>query len=333
MNNKSIQFLRGEQVKINNHSTEQLLPGQPLYNLTHNYLSIGDDTDASIVTKEPIAVKELHGNFTVDSDSTDYDYSIKAIDSADADTVLDQLQIYSKNNLSLEASNANLISNQNVKIKASNSSIGGTLILEAGMDNPQTITINSDYSSGWPNGGINIKASTFSITDSNSIDDTSNGKFEFTNGGLNIKTTSKAYIGNDQDCLEITHNDSTTSNMLLKHHNQVTIDAEKTIITKRLQVNNFHINSQENETLIWHGPGEAGKTLFLTANNPAAERTTGIKINGYASDEQDKNAIVMLSNYIKINDAKIQVTDVTKIINEETKEEVVGQLITIFQKD
>lgn len=43
MNNKSIQLLRGTRDKIRSHAHEALLDGQPLYNTTDNYLTVGGE--------------------------------------------------------------------------------------------------------------------------------------------------------------------------------------------------------------------------------------------------------------------------------------------------
>lgn len=75
-----IQILRGSRDKIKN-SDKTLASGQMLYNSTDNYISVGSSSGTgtlSPLTKEPIAVKELHGNVdTFKDDTTSYDYSIK----------------------------------------------------------------------------------------------------------------------------------------------------------------------------------------------------------------------------------------------------------------
>ena len=66
--NQSIQFLRGTRNAIAN-STEKLLPGQPLYNVDDNYLTIGGGGDANDqVNSIPIACRELKGYVTDLSD-------------------------------------------------------------------------------------------------------------------------------------------------------------------------------------------------------------------------------------------------------------------------
>lgn len=60
-NNKSIQILRGTNANIVN-SDETLLPGQPLYNLTKGYLTIGggaNGDESTPLTSKPIVVREL----------------------------------------------------------------------------------------------------------------------------------------------------------------------------------------------------------------------------------------------------------------------------------
>lgn len=59
----SIQILRGTRKSIINAANNNvtLLPGQPLYNETDNYLTIGDSTGTTRVNAPPIAAMELHG--------------------------------------------------------------------------------------------------------------------------------------------------------------------------------------------------------------------------------------------------------------------------------
>ena len=81
MNKKSIQILRGTREKILKNKDEKLLKGQPLYNLTDNTLSIGDEN--SNIDKLPIATNELHGNIDgIKSTNAQgvYDYSISYVD-------------------------------------------------------------------------------------------------------------------------------------------------------------------------------------------------------------------------------------------------------------
>ena len=81
MNQKSIQILRGTREKILKNKDEKLLKGQPLYNLTDNTLSIGDEN--SNIDKLPIATNELHGNIDgIKSTNAQgvYDYSISYVD-------------------------------------------------------------------------------------------------------------------------------------------------------------------------------------------------------------------------------------------------------------
>ena len=63
-NNKSIQILRGTNANIV-ASDETLLPGQPLYNLTKGYLTIGgggaNGDESTPLTSKPIVVRELVG--------------------------------------------------------------------------------------------------------------------------------------------------------------------------------------------------------------------------------------------------------------------------------
>ena len=80
-NQKSIQILRGTREKILKNKDEKLLKGQPLYNLTDNTLSIGDEN--SNIDKLPIATNELHGNIDgIKSTNAQgvYDYSISYVD-------------------------------------------------------------------------------------------------------------------------------------------------------------------------------------------------------------------------------------------------------------
>ena len=92
MNNKSIQILRGTRKKLiekQNDNSLKLKDGQLLYNKTDNYISVGNDSDNSLL-KDPIAVKELHGNFSPTSTNTSYDYYIK--NNSD-----NNLELYSEN--------------------------------------------------------------------------------------------------------------------------------------------------------------------------------------------------------------------------------------------
>ena len=80
-NQKSIQILSGTREKILKNKYEKLLKGQPLYNLTDNTLSIGDEN--SNIDKLPIATNELHGNMDgIKSTNAQgvYDYSISYVD-------------------------------------------------------------------------------------------------------------------------------------------------------------------------------------------------------------------------------------------------------------
>ena len=94
MNNKSILILRGtRQSLIDNQNNESLKleDGQLLYNKTDNYISVGNDEDNSLL-KDPIAVKELHGNISSTSKDIQYDYYIKNNSS-------NNLELYSKNSI------------------------------------------------------------------------------------------------------------------------------------------------------------------------------------------------------------------------------------------
>ena len=62
-NHKSIKFLRATRDAIVRNSVEQLSPGQPLYNIDDNYLTVGDKSDSSVISKLPITVREVNGWF------------------------------------------------------------------------------------------------------------------------------------------------------------------------------------------------------------------------------------------------------------------------------
>ena len=58
--NNTIQILRGDRSDISGAADVVLLDGQPFYNSTDNYLTIGG-APTGVAYAEPIAVKELHG--------------------------------------------------------------------------------------------------------------------------------------------------------------------------------------------------------------------------------------------------------------------------------
>lgn len=86
--NSIIQILRGQRESLKKQKASITLEdGQLLYNKTDNYISVGNslDNDNSLL-KDPIAVKELHGNVSEDLQSKDnsspydlgqYDYILK----------------------------------------------------------------------------------------------------------------------------------------------------------------------------------------------------------------------------------------------------------------
>ena len=92
-NNKAIQFLRGTRSGIlKNVEAGELLEGQPLYNITDNYLTIGT-TDGDKFNRLPIRVREL-GGYAEDSNGLQA-FTIKEF-KISADT---------SNTLNIEASN------------------------------------------------------------------------------------------------------------------------------------------------------------------------------------------------------------------------------------
>jgi len=69
--NKRIRFLRGTSDNIAKETTKTLAPGQPLYNIDKNYLTIGSLDrygQEQPLSQFPITVRELHG-FYADNDS------------------------------------------------------------------------------------------------------------------------------------------------------------------------------------------------------------------------------------------------------------------------
>lgn len=69
--NKRIRFLRGASDNIAKETTKTLAPGQPLYNIDKNYLTIGSLDrygQEQPLSQLPITVRELHG-FYADNDS------------------------------------------------------------------------------------------------------------------------------------------------------------------------------------------------------------------------------------------------------------------------
>lgn len=77
-NKKSIQILRGTNANIAS-SSDTLLPGQPLYNIDKNYLTIGgggtSGTENVPMNSKPIACRELVG-YVGDIDVSDNSYSV-----------------------------------------------------------------------------------------------------------------------------------------------------------------------------------------------------------------------------------------------------------------
>ena len=99
MNNKSIQILRGTREKLiekQNDESLKLKDGQLLYNKTDNYISVGTESNGSLL-KDPIAVKELHGNISSTSTNTEYNYYIK--NNSD-----NNLELYSSNSIIIKKS-------------------------------------------------------------------------------------------------------------------------------------------------------------------------------------------------------------------------------------
>ena len=119
-NNKSIQILRGTNANIV-ASDETLLPGQPLYNLTKGYLTIGgggaNGDENSPLTSKPIGVRELVGylgDYNGITDSTQEVASIRISDMqasmGGASVDSSSLQMCSAGYLSLSANGPMVIS-------------------------------------------------------------------------------------------------------------------------------------------------------------------------------------------------------------------------------
>ena len=62
-NNQALQILRGTRAGIIENKSVKLLPGQPIYNETDNYLTVGSLSGDKTIDAMPIAVRELKGYF------------------------------------------------------------------------------------------------------------------------------------------------------------------------------------------------------------------------------------------------------------------------------
>jgi hypothetical protein len=63
-NNKSLRVLRGTRDKIISNKDTTLEPGQILYNMSDNYLTVGDNsTNGKSVNGLPITVRDMNGYF------------------------------------------------------------------------------------------------------------------------------------------------------------------------------------------------------------------------------------------------------------------------------
>lgn len=107
-NNNAIQILRGTRDAIANTS-ETLLPGQLLYNMTDNYITAGKaaadgNPEDTSVDSAPVTVRELHGwtgdaNGIVDEASKGFEYGINGV--TDSSSNINSLNIIGPGEISM----------------------------------------------------------------------------------------------------------------------------------------------------------------------------------------------------------------------------------------
>lgn len=160
----SIHIARGSKGKIN--SNVKLAPGQPFYNKSQNYLTIGKDDDDSSIANQPIRVRELGGNSGEDAtvgghDTTDDTFYVKHINS-DSNNRLEikdaeKVVIEGGSGSSIVVDDANGL--QVNGVKKSNTATK-PLFIEGEVVKTTTKTIGSETKPIWVRGGEIVETST-----------------------------------------------------------------------------------------------------------------------------------------------------------------------------
>ena len=242
-NNNSIQVLRGTNANIVS-SEEGLLPGQPLYNIDKNYLTIGSGTtgiDKAPLTSKPIAVRELVG-YVGDQNGTITDGVVEAA------------------SIRVQDMNGNVATSSILNISSS-----GYLTMSA--NSPMHIIANHDNSIGYPltidsnhgmvinaiNNGVYINAFALNINTGNGVGDSIAVNTHTVNCNVNY-----FYIDNARQVsinsgvgLFLNGADSTLrfepmGDVKLNSHSNINLNATKDI---SLESNTVYISSSTNTAL------------------------------------------------------------------------------------
>ena len=120
MNNKAIQILRGTRSGIIKNKDTKLLPGQPIYNETDNYLTIGSISGDKTIDQLPIKVRELKGYF---KDNEGIQQYTSDNDSYGISSTQESLEINSSKNLKITGENISLTAKEGGKISLNASQI------------------------------------------------------------------------------------------------------------------------------------------------------------------------------------------------------------------
>ena len=134
--NRNIRVLRGTAEGIENNKNEILAPGQPLYNVTDKFLTVGVNEGDTVSNLHPVATNVVHGYFDKvksDSNNPEYDYELKVSDTKD------RVELKSTKNILIDASDELTIKSD--KINLSNKDTTQNTIIDSGE---KSIIINDN---------------------------------------------------------------------------------------------------------------------------------------------------------------------------------------------